>query len=51
MPPGLFKRSDSGERCGVKKEMTEEEGDWGERCRNVTSSPPSLLLFRPPFYF
>ena len=33
------KRSDSGERCGVKKAM------------KSTSPPPSLLFFRAPFYF
>ena len=37
------KRSDSGERCEVKKEMKSRGG--------LTSPPPSLLFFRAPFYF
>ena len=39
------KRSDSGERCGVEKAM-KSRGGLG---REVP--PPSLLLFRAPFYF
>ena len=35
------KRSDSGERCEVKKAMKNRGG---------LGTPPSLLFFRPPFY-
>ena len=39
------KRSDSGERCEVKKAMKSRGGLWKE----VTSPLPSLLFFRAPF--
>ena len=46
------KRSDSGERCGVEKAM-KSRGGLGREVRepSLTSPPPSLLLFRAPFYF
>ena len=40
------KRSDSGERCRVKKAM-KSRGGLGREVRE----PPSLLFFRAPFYF
>ena len=42
------KRSDSGERCEVKKAMKSRGGLEREV---LTSPPPSLLFFRAPFYF
>ena len=46
------KRSDSGERCGVEKAMKSRGGLGREvRVPSLTSPPPSLLLFRAPFYF
>ena len=42
------KRSDSGERCEVKKAMKSRGGLEREV---LTSPPPSLLFFRSPFYF
>ena len=46
------KRSDSGEQCEVKKAM-KSRGGLGREVRepSLTSSPPSLLFFRAPFYF
>ena len=44
------KRSDSGERCGVEKAM-KSRGGLGREVPSLTSPPPSLLLFRAPFYF
>jgi len=46
------KRSDSGERCEVKKAM-KSRGGLGREGRelSLTSPPPSLLFFRAPFYF
>ena len=46
------KRSDSGERYGVKKAMKSRGGLGREvRVPSLTSPPPSLLFFRAPFYF
>ena len=46
------KRSDSGERCEVKKAMKSRGGLGREvRVPSLTSPPPSLLFFRAPFYF
>ena len=42
------KRSDSGERCEVKKAM---KSRGGMEVPSLTSPPPSLLFFRAPFYF
>ena len=44
------KRSDSGERCEVKKAM-KGRGGLGREARvpSLTSPPPSLLFFRAPF--
>ena len=44
------KRSDSGERCEVKKPM-KSRGGLGREVRepSLTSPPPSLLFFRAPF--
>ena len=47
------KRSDSGERCEVKKGM-KSRGGLGREVRepslpSLTSPPPSLLFFRAPF--
>ena len=48
------KRSDSGERCEVKKAM-KSRGGLGREVREVVPlsplPPPSLLFFRAPFYF
>ena len=47
------KRSDSGERCEVKKAM-KSRGGLGREVQeppSLTSPPPSLLFFRAPFYF
>ena len=38
------KRSDSGERCEVKKAM-KSRGNWGERCGNSLTSLPLSLFF------
>ena len=43
------KRSDSGERCGVKKAI-KSKGGLGREV-HLTSPPPSLLFFHSPFYF
>ena len=40
------KRSDSGERCEVKKAM---KSRGGLEVPALTSPPPSLLFFRAPF--
>ena len=48
------KRSDSGERCEVKKAMKSRGGlgkEVRERVPSLTSPPLSLLFFRAPFYF
>ena len=46
------KRSDSGERCEVKKAI-KSRGGLGREVRepSLTSPPPSLLFFRALFYF
>ena len=44
------KRSDSGERRGVEKAM-KSRGGLGREVPSLTSPPPSLSLFRAPFYF
>ena len=43
------KRSDSGERCEVKKAMKSSGGLGREAREPVTSPPSSLLFFRAPF--
>ena len=48
------KRSDSGERCEVKKAMKSRGGlgrEVRERVLSLTSPTPSLLFFRAFFYF
>ena len=46
------KRSDSGERCEVKKAIKSRGGLGREvRVPSLTSPPPSFLFFRAPFYF
>ena len=45
-------RSDSGERCEVKKAMKSRGGLGREvRVSSLTSPPPSLVFFRARFYF